>query len=79
MFTVYKLSRIIYPQIQNISINFFFNLGLSHEQNRSTNHRVKRFLDKPILRPDDKDNTPTCNQCDEDLGYCDIVSIDCDM
>merc|ERR1712080_28842 len=44
-------------------------------RNHSTKHRAKRFLDKPILRPDDKDNTPTCNQCDEDLGNCDIFNL----
>ena len=50
-------------------------LGQSYKQFQHMNHRRKRFLNKPIFRPDDKDNTTRCNTCDDENGSCDMVCI----
>ena len=53
---------------------FSFAKGPHHHNFTNTrHHRRKRFLNQPILRPDDKDGTRRCNECDNDNSYCDMV------
>ena len=71
-----KLFIFIDPRIIFFYLSTFFNkTGSQHESfNNTKHHRRKRFLNQPILRPDDKDGTPRCNKCDNDNSYCDMVS-----
>ena len=51
-----------------------YKTGQPHTHyNNTRHHRRKRFLNQPILRPDDKDGTRRCNECDNDNSYCDMV------
>jgi len=61
--------------VHRLDIKNSYDLGKSHKQYHHLKHRRKRFLKKPILRPDDKDGTAKCNTCDDDLGYCDMFNL----
>jgi len=62
--------------IHRLYITNSYNSSPHHHNFTNTkHHRRKRFLNQPILRPDDKDGTRRCNECDNDGSYCDMFNL----
>jgi len=62
--------------VHRLYITSSYDLGQPQTHyNNTRHHRRKRFLNQPILRPDDKDGTRRCNECDNDGSYCDMFNL----